>query len=204
MSIIKSLFTGSEGSYKVLGIPVDFHKELPPNTLLLSSENLALNYALKCLKSRVFCLATTAYVHLLVHEMGHALIGKFLLNQNTRVGIYTKDCVSATISSSSSAPSWKKTIRYAAGPIANLIFSSGKLVSAALLRSYLPFPLSPILASGTLYWMVCEMCHAAVSAKEKKGDFGKIALNGTVHLGLASTALITQCALGIFAAVKMC
>lgn len=123
MSIIKSLFFGSEGSFQVLGIPVDFQRELPSDRPLLSSENLALDYAIKCLKNRAFCIATLGYAHVFVHEMGHALVGKFLLNQNSRVQIFTKDCVSLTASSGTAPlPTWKKTVRFAAGPMANMVF----------------------------------------------------------------------------------
>lgn len=71
------------------------------------------------------------------------------------------------------------------------------------MQSYLPLPISLTLGFSAVYWMAFEMLYAAVSVKKGKGDFGKIAINGKGHLGLATSALIFQCAIGIFTATKI-
>ena len=96
-----------------------------------------------------------------------------------------------------------QTVISIAGPMGNVAFSTCKLVAATALKNYLPWPIALTLGSGAVIWMSGELLYAYVSALNRDhGDFGQIACCGNTHLALASTALISQVALGIFAAIK--
>jgi hypothetical protein len=58
------------------------------------------------------------------------------------------------------------------------------------------------LECGAIVEIAGELYYAYDSAsKEDDGDFGIIAREGSLFLGLASTALIAECALGVLAIV---
>jgi hypothetical protein len=224
MSILKSVFLGSEGSYKILGIDVQFQKNHMPNTpsvvgaitpesyLTSQAQNSnifvkSLGYvADKLLKSNAFKVITQAPMHAFVHEMGHALAAKMLLGDNARVFIYTDlgagDTFYANFYKQFSAER-ERSIICAAGPMADMIFSSCELVGAVALRNYLSTPVAVTLGAGAVIWMTGELFLAYISASNNTfGDFGIIARNGATHLAIASAALVGQCALGVFAACQ--
>lgn len=86
----------------------------------------------------------------------------------------------------------------------DIAFSSCKLVAATALKSYISWPVALALGIGAVIWMSGELLYAYVSASNRDhGDFGCIARRGNTHLALAGAALASQCALGIFAAIKL-
>ena len=88
----------------------------------------------------------------------------------------------------------------AAGPLAQMAFSSLRLVAAVALRNYISWPLSFVLGAGAVYHMMEELTYAVESTISGAGDFGSIASSSKTHLALASAALIGECALGILSA----
>lgn len=222
--LLKSLLFGSEGSYNILGVDVNFKKSdplpfAPPspsyyftlptthstifNALTKSIGHLA-NY---CLNSNVIRLTTQGYAHTFVHEMGHALACKALTDATPSVLVYTDLCEGRTfyISSSELSPTTNSLISVA-GPMADALFANFKLAAAARLINYAPVALTPValtIGLGAAMWMTGELFLAYISASSGEGDFGDIAKHGPKHLALASTALVGQCVLGLFAAYKL-
>ena len=80
-----------------------------------------------------------------------------------------------------------------------MAFSSCQLIAGAALSG----PAGTVLAGGGLLWMLGETVYAFCSATSlDKDDFGRIARRNPLHLGIASTALISTCAAGVFAAFQ--
>jgi hypothetical protein len=131
---------------------------------------------------------------------------KVLTGQNSEVIFFTSLCVGMNRypSAMGNASDWKQTAINIAGPMGDMAFSSCKLVAATALKSYLSWPVALALGSGAVMWMSGELLYAYVSASNRShGDFGWIARRDHTHLALASTALVSQCALGVFAAIRL-
>lgn len=208
MSFLKSVLFGDEGAYNIFGIQVKFENEVPSHYSLVSLEGAGLisKMALKCLSSDAFRWITQGYAHVFTHEMGHALACKLLTNQNSTVHVIKSTCEGGTTFPSGlvNMADWKKTIVDVSGPFGNIAFSSCKLLAATSLKNYLSWPIALTLGSGGVIWISGELLYAYVSASNRNaGDFGKIAGRGDTHLALASAALVSQAALGIFAAIKL-
>lgn len=208
MSFFKSILFGSEGSYNIFGTKVKFQNELPSHLTppSLDGAGVISTLAFKCINSNAFRWITQGYTHVFVHEMSHAAAHKVLTGQNSEVDFFTSLCVGKTLPSPAAAyaSDWKKTAIDIAGPMGNIAFSTCKLVAATALKSYLSWPVALALGSGAVIWMSGELLYAYISASNRDhGDFGNIARRGNTHLALASTALISQCALGILAAIKL-
>jgi len=206
MSFLKAVFFGSEGSYRIFEIQVKFEKEEP---LFYSSTDLQgagfiSKAATQCINSNMFRWMTQGYAHVFAHEMSHALTFKLLSGQNTTIEIFKSSCTGGNRLPLSALPDWKKTIVKVAGPMGDIAFSTCKLVAATAFKSYLSWPIALALGSGAVIWMSGELLYAYTSAlKRDTGDFGCIASYGNTYLAVASTALVSQCALGIFAAIKL-
>jgi len=208
MSFLKSVLFGSEGSYNIFGTKVKFQNELPSHLTppSLDGAGAISQLAFKCINSNAFRWITQGYTHVFVHEMSHAVAYKVLTGQNSEVDFFTSLCIGKNLSppAAAYASDWKKTIIGISGPMGDIAFSTCKLVAATALKSYLSWPVALALGSGAVVWMSGELLYAYVSAANKDhGDFGKIASRGNTHLALASTALVSQVALGIFAAIKL-
>ncbi|MCB1107914.1 MAG: M50 family metallopeptidase [Chlamydiia bacterium] len=206
-SFFKSTLLGNEGSYNIFGIDVEFKDELPselspPN---LDGAGFISRLAFRCISSNVFRLITQSYIHVLVHEMSHALACKILIGQDASVRVFTKLCLGKTDlpSLTRSASDWTQTAIDLAGPMGSIAFSSCKLVAATALKNHLPFPIALTLGSGAALWISGELLYAYVSGSNMDyGDFGCIARREKSHLILANLILVSQCCLGIFAAIK--
>ena len=208
MSFLKSVLFGCQGSYNIFGTKVRFQNELPSHLSppSLDGAGAISQLASKCLNSNAFRWITQSYTHVFVHEMSHAIACKVLTGQNSEVDFFTSPCLGKTAlpPAVTYASDWKQTVICIAGPMEDVAFSTCKLVAATALKSYLSWPVALALGSGAVIWMSGELLYAYVSASNKDhGDFGMIARRGNTHLALASTALVSQCALGVFAAIKL-
>jgi hypothetical protein len=208
MSILKSVLFGYEGSYTILGSQVRFKKELPSYLTPPSLEGAGVisRLALTCLNNNAFRWITQSYMHLFVHEMSHAITCKVLTGQNGNVDFFLDRNAGRTPypQSFTNAVDWKKTVISIAGPMGNIAFSICKLVAATALKNYLAWPVRLALGGGAVFWISGELLYAYVSASNKdQGDFGSIACLGPTHLAIASIAIVSQCALGIFAAIRL-
>lgn len=207
MSFLKSVLFGSDGSYNIFGTKVKFQNELPSHLTppSLDGAGVISKLAFNCINSNAFRWITQGYTHVSVHEVSHAIVCKALTGQNSEVNFFTSLCIGKNNypPALSYASDWKQTMVDISGPMGDIAFSTCKLVAATALKSYLSWPVSLALGSGAVIWMSGELLYAYVSASNRDyGDFGCIARRGNTHLALASTALISQVALGIFAAIK--
>lgn len=206
MSFLKSVLFGSEGSYNIFGIQANFKKEAPPGypSSILEGAGFLSKMAVRCINSNVFRWISQGYAHVFVHEMSHALTLKLFSGQDSQVYVFKSSCTGRGDGSLEILPDWKKTIVYVAGPMGDIAFSTCKLVAAMALKSYLSCPVALAIESGAVIWISGELLYAYTSALNKDaGDFCRIARQGNTHLALASTALASQCALGIFVAIKL-
>lgn len=207
MSIIKSLLLGNEGNYNILGVQVEFQKELPSYLSLpsLDGHGVISKLAIKCLNSDIYRLFSLAYVHMLVHEISHAIAYKLITKYKSSITLFTKrGCAQTTYPRKAfDCQDWKITIIDAAGPLGDMAFSSCQFVAACALKKYISWPISLMLGGGAMLFMAGELFYAYSSAsKRDNGDFGHIAKRSISHLAFASIALISSCALGIFGASK--
>lgn len=208
MAFLKSVFFGSEGTYHILGIEVRFEKELPAHypDLNLDGAGFISKIASRCITSKPFCWISHAYSHVFAHEMSHALAVKAVVNQTSQVHVNTELSIGGTTYPRElrEAASWKKALVSVSGPMGNVAYCTCKLVAATALKDYLTWPVSVVLGGGAVMWMSGELLYAYTSATYgTRGDFGQIASLGNTHLALASAALVGECALGVFAAIKL-
>lgn len=207
MSIIKSLLLGNEGTYKILGVQLEFQKELPSylSPPSLEGHGIFSKLASKFINSDFARLISVSNIHLFVHEMSHAIACKLITNQNSSISFFTKRCLAVNYYPREvlHCQDWKRTILDSAGPIGDIAFSSCQLVAANALKNYISWPISLLLGGGALLFMAAELFYAYSSASKKDfGDFGLIAKRNISHLVFSSIALISSCALGIFGALK--
>lgn len=208
MSFENSILFGSEGSYNIFGHHVIFKRDPPKNMhfVTLDGAGIISDIAKICINSGAFRLATLGYAHLFVHEMGHAMAAKHFTNEDSDIAIYTGSGTASTFLpiGLNNISAWKNSTVEAAGPVADVAFSSCVLAGAAAMKDYLPYPVALTLGAGAVFWISGELLYAFVSAsKRDKGDFGQIAARNKKHLAVATAALVSQCTLGVFAAIEL-
>jgi hypothetical protein len=226
MAFLSSVFLGTPGAYQIIGIDVTFEKGDPIKFMFVPEitryqsystlKNRALYFSQNCLNSRVFhasCyvfrLMTQGYLHVLVHEMGHAIAEKLLTHRKPKVSVYTDSCTGDCRGSIEPHTPYRwvpytiESIILVSGPMTDVAFCALKLVTATALRSYLSTPIAITLGFSAVIWIVGELGYAIQSTYcRDEGDFGRIARNGEGHLGLASVALVAEVAFGIFAVTR--
>jgi len=87
-----------------------------------------------------------------------------------------------------------------AGPMADIAFSFGQLMTIAMLKNVLPSPVSFIISGGAILNLVGELflIICSVGKKDDVFDFSKIFCNGSKHFIAATTAVVAEVALGLF------
>lgn len=213
MNFLNSIIFGKDGQYTIFGINVAFQKpdtDIPyhkpsDSDLLPSFLNSIQHIPLDFLNSRTFQVLTQGYCHVFFHEMGHCIASKFFANNQNKIDIFTN------ILGGYSKGLAQNSIVYLAGPMAGMTFSACKLLTVLALKTYLSTPIVLLLGTGSLLWMTGELLYAATSACgvnfgpiDLTGDFGKIAENSSLHLALATAALVGEYALAIFVAYNFC
>ncbi len=207
---LSSLLFGTTGSYQLLGIEINFEKiNNPPfrfsqicNQSLISqifSRTVGF-FADNCLRSAPFRVLSLGYLHVLSHEMGHAMAFKAFTGGTPKITIFTDFGGGTTVSNSSFSRLGlsKWSIVSASGPLTHMFFSNCILAASLALRASNPL-IASILGIGSAIWMTGELLYAT----RERGDFGSIAQNSHFHLALATIALVGECALGVFTAYKL-
>jgi hypothetical protein len=202
LQFLKSIFFGYEGTHDFFGVEVTFEDQ---NSHYRFGDDYISRLAKICSNSHVFRILSLAYVHVLVHEMGHILANKIFVgsNDNPKITILTKESSGYCTGEINPTSRWQRTIVLAAGPMSDIAFSTCKLVASVALKHYLSWPVSLILGCGAIIWIIGELFYAFISAlKRDNGDFGRIADHGPLHLVLASAAIVSEVALAIFLTVQ--
>lgn len=220
MSFIKSVLFGNEGSYNVFGVDVYFVKE-PPKNMPIPPSGIPeryikiINYILR---SRIFAVVTQCRLHNFIHEIGHLVVGLKVLHAEQAKIIIIKDIsfdkpLALTTIKARKFNGIKYSFLKVAGPMTGVAFASCELMLATAMRNLCTVP-SYILGIGAVFSILNELLYAGISithyfrsngshSYHTLGDFGDIARNSKKHLALASLALISECALGIFGAYKL-
>ncbi len=198
MSILQSVFLGTPGRYNIAGIDVEFSGEDDCRRFHPIIDRIIGNSGFRFL--------TQGNLHVLIHEMGHAFAYKLLhpRGQSPRITIYGASGSGCTLGTAPLMTPHHNTIFYSAGPILDMLFSSGKLALSVAMRSYISLPVATVIGVGALFYMVGELLLMTISIIHRdSGDFDRIAQTDTTHLMLATAALVSTFALGIFGAVKL-
>lgn len=215
MSFLKSVFFGSEGSYRIFGIDVSFEKKPSFYSSDSSSEPLdtlsifkkaTRNLFINCINSKAFNCAMHSWVHVFAHEMGHALTGKWLLSSSAKIRIFTNHVGGMNTYAyrrMHQAPLEIQSTITTAGPLVGMAFSSCELVAAVALKNYISWPVALFMGTGASYAMFCGLCELGMTLLEFDGsDFQILARDSKKHFVIASAAVVAECALGICAAKK--
>ena len=153
-----SNLSGSQPSFHICGIPVTFKSGKKPisdwnDILSFSVKELAIFHTgEKCIKVVDFVMQNP--IHVLAHEMGHALACKSF-GKSPQVFIYPDFDEGETLTQSLSQ--WESRIVGPAGPLGNILFSTCKLAAAIAFRDYISWPVSVLLASGAVFWLPHEL-----------------------------------------------
>lgn len=204
MSFLKSFFFCCEGSYNICGIYVTFFKEKPQNFYPeREPDNPTNRISRVCyVCNDVLRVLAQSYSHVLAHEMCHA-IGYKLFNINAKIYIVKNPFFAVTLHDGSLF-GWKKTIVFAVGSIGKAAFATCKVAAALTIKRFIPWPITCILTFECAHSIMEELIYACESTlRNDSGDFGTIRKEGNLHLAIAGTALVSQCALGIFAMSKL-
>jgi hypothetical protein len=200
-----SLFLGSEGRYQLGGIDICFQKsESPPYDFYESDDPCAMKcvgyLAKSCLKNRLFKIATFGYLHILVHELGHALAYKICSGKSSTITVHSNFGMGETdyhhhhFKDQLLSPA-AETFLDMAGPLADLIFSVALIFGAFLLQNYITPYATYFIAGGAGFWILGEFYYALNSAlKADGGDFGKIRERSSLHLFIATAIMVAICA----------
>ena len=133
--------------------------------------------------------------------MGHATAAKLLAEDAGRIQDFTDTCQGFHTSPIyANLSDWKKTVIFAAGPMADITLSFSKWLAVNALKDNIPTPISPAVKLGAGLWIAGELLYAYTSVLNKDyGDFHLIDRLGKSYLAVATFALISQVALGILA-----
>ena len=199
-NLFRSLFLGAPGRYSLLGIPISFKR---PSDVSQNSFLYKIVFG-----NVIFPFLTGGYLHVAVHELGHALTHKLVGNEVLSMEIHVKQGAlygGQVIPVVRNTSTIATTATCAMGPIAGALLSGVQLASLAALKDRISIPVAAVLGVGPLLWMVGECHYALTSALAKDdGDYGLIAkISGPRHLAVASVVLASTCALGILGAVKL-
>lgn len=221
ISFVKSILFGSPGDYDVFGSFVQF-KDFSKNRLSFfqtpSLEGAGyLSYiANKLLNSNVFRFITLGYCHVFLHEFGHAFTGKLLTGSKSEIIVKTDTCAAFFLlyneQDNNQAAEWKKTAIDVAGPMFDVTFTTIQIVVANALKGYISKPVALVIGCSSACWIAGELLYAYLSINREvsssvdvrqRDDFGFIKQRGKAHLVTATTALVAQSALGLYALTKL-
>ncbi len=203
-SFFQSLLLGREGTFHFRGIEIQF-----ADIKVASFEGAGVISAVanRCAQIPILRQLSLSPLHVLGHEMGHALaIEGFTGQKPKKITIATEALGGNTEYHflCHVLPDWQRSAIDAAGPLLHAVLSSAQLATAVALKPYLPRPVTLLLEGGAMVQMAGELLYAYTSAvKRDDGDFGHIAQISTAHLAVATAGLVATCAIGIFGASQL-
>lgn len=201
MSFLNSVFCGAEGVYRINGVEVCFGDGVTCGRVF-GNDWFGRSVEL-CLTNPAFCMLTFGYLHVFIHEMGHALATQAQgNNQDPRITVDTATCTGNTQGSGSS------TLIGLAGPLAGVTLEVAKLVGATALAVLLPTPvglsLGIFIGTGAAIWIFGELMYALIGILAGgTGDWEEIERNGTVDLAASLSAILGVIILGLYAQYQL-
>lgn len=168
MSFLNSIFFGVSGKYDINGISVKFeddHVEVPLENSWLG------HIANTVLRNSAVQFLTLGYLHVFIHEMGHAFAAQ-LYGDKTSVSVFTKPCQGLTTSLDDTGhTNIENKFIALAGPLAGVAFEITKLVAAVaavvLFPQVVGLPVGILLGTGAVFWILGELMYALSG----KGDW---------------------------------
>ena len=158
-----SVFFGFNQTYDFGGFEINFDNDDPNiNVFGNTSFSKITNF---CLTNPVIKVASFGYLHVLIHELGHALAAKLCGGYSHKIDVYTKTCQGyARVSKINIFIS-------VAGPLLGIVWELAKLTAAIALAILLPapigIPLGILLGAGSIFWIFGEAAYAC----SKNGDW---------------------------------
>ncbi len=199
MTILNSLLFGSGGEYTVLGTPVEFKEA----SNIFNNSNLSFAYIVEWFVTDPFIsVITLTRLHVLIHEMGHAIAGWFLEGVRSKITIYTNIFGGMT----QPVPEIfekRPLFFYLSGPLVGIVFESAKLVAAAASAIFLPLPIGIPLAAlvgfGSVVWISIELYNII----NNWGDWTQIYEAGALQYYFSALLMLSAVALSAAAIAGM-
>lgn len=197
--LIGSLLYGQKGKYN-LGFEIEFRES---DKSPFSNKNFILCSLNSVLCFQPFRIATLSYLHILVHEMGHAITARRLNGGHISIEVFT-DKFGGRTCHGFIGSDLKSSAIALGGPLASMVFSSIQLAASVLMVKYVFRPVGYFIGVGAVIWMIGELLYATLSGVFKEGgDFRDIALKGLHHLLISSALLVSTCAVGVIGTKKL-
>lgn len=163
MYFFNSIFFGTPGTYKIHNIEMTFTKEeLDIDVFKQTWFGRCVNL---CLGNSLFRFLTFGYLHVFIHELGHALASLLQGHKHVKIKISTNTCKGVTewqdFTKALIGPEFFTSI---AGPLAGMTLETIKLIGAialgVLLPSFIGLPLEIAIGAGSVIWLLGELSYA--------------------------------------------
>ena len=176
IKLINSILFGAQGSYKIGNITINYDP-VDNGEINILGNNLFSKLGKALLTNKVMAIVSLGYLHITIHELGHAIAEQMLAKRtiSSTITVFTKTCT-GNCSVGSSNERWKEIAILIAGPLADVLFSIMQCmlgfmcISAGFFGSTC---LGSILIASGVSWIAGELFYAT----RPYGDVGKI-----VHL----------------------
>ncbi len=157
MSFVSSVLLGSEGKYNFYGIDIHFaYQEFDINPFANNTFS-KITYCL--LQNSVIKTASLGYLHVFIHEMGHALAAKLSGANSPYISINTRNCQGLATSRCG-----QTLLISLAGPIAGMLWEASKLTASIALgifaTSFTGLGVATFLGAGSVFWLFGEITYA--------------------------------------------
>ena len=165
--MLTSIFFGKPQVYELGSIRINFSEQ--PLDAAVFGNSLFGKATNTFLSSSIAKVVTLGYLHVLIHEMGHATMDS-LLNCKIRANIQisTLTCQGNTLGGASSK------LVFLAGPVAGVSLELAKLAASVALVTFAPLhiavPVATLLTFGALIWIFGEFMYALSG----NGDWAEI------------------------------
>ncbi len=155
--MLNSIFFGANGSYDINGVKVNF-VDSEEGTGVFGNSWFGRAVDL-CLNNSAVRFLTFGYLHVFIHEMGHAFAAQ-MHGQDPTVNIYTQSCRGDTTHGGIDK------FTALAGPLAGMTLELVKLIGAVAIATLFPpilgIPLGIFVGAGAAFWLFGELMYAFV------------------------------------------